>query len=69
MLPCLRADFTVFETYADETPLPCPITAFGGARERRIFEREMAAWRQQMDNYFRSVTRDLRAITLAVLDA
>ena len=36
MLPCLRADFTVFETYSygDEAPLPCPITAFGGGASR-----------------------------------
>ena len=55
MLPCLRADFTVFETYsyAVEAPLPCPITAFGGARDRRISEREIGEWRRQTDNDFR----------------
>ena len=65
MLPCLRADFTVFETYSygDEAPLPCPITAFGGARDRRISEREIGEWRRQTDNDFRY------EITPAVLDA
>ena len=55
MLPCLRADFTVFETYGyvDEAPLPCPITAFGGARDRRISEREIGEWRQHTDGDFR----------------
>lgn len=55
MLPCLRADFTVFETYTyvDDAPLPCPITAFGGTRDRRITEREIGEWRQQTDNDFR----------------
>ena len=34
-LPILRADFTLVETYAyaDEAPLDCPITAFGGRLE------------------------------------
>jgi medium-chain acyl-[acyl-carrier-protein] hydrolase len=55
MLPCLRADFTVFETYGylDEAPLACPITAFGGARDRRITEREIGEWRQQTTGDFR----------------
>jgi surfactin synthase thioesterase subunit len=55
MLPCLRADFTVFETYrhVDEAPLGCPITAFGGTRDRRITEREISEWRQQSGPDFR----------------
>jgi surfactin synthase thioesterase subunit len=39
--------------YADETPLLYPITAFGGARDRRISEREIVEWRQQTDEDFR----------------
>jgi len=55
MLPCLRADFTVFETYryVDEAPLACPITAFGGARDRRITEHEISEWRRQTTDDFR----------------
>ena len=55
MLPCLRADFTVFETYRykEEAPLACPITAFGGTRDRRITEREIGEWRQQTSADFR----------------
>jgi medium-chain acyl-[acyl-carrier-protein] hydrolase len=55
MLPCLRADFTVFETYryVDEAPLPFPITAFGGTRDRRITEQEIGGWRQQTAAGFR----------------
>jgi medium-chain acyl-[acyl-carrier-protein] hydrolase len=55
MLPCLRADFTVFETYtyADPTPLDCPITAFGGRSDRRVSEGEVAAWRAQTTAAFR----------------
>ena len=55
MLPCLRADFTVFETYRydEEAPLPIPLTAFGGTRDRRITEHEISGWRQQTANEFR----------------
>jgi len=55
MLPCLRADFTVFETYryTEQAPLGCPITAFGGVRDRRITEREIGDWRQQTTGGFR----------------
>ena len=55
VLPCLRADFTVFETYryVDEAPLACPITAFGGTRDRRITEREIGEWRHQTTEDFR----------------
>lgn len=55
MLPCLRADFSVFETYryGEEPPLACPITAFGGVRDRRVSEPEVAAWRQQTVGAFR----------------
>jgi medium-chain acyl-[acyl-carrier-protein] hydrolase len=55
MLPGLRADFTVFETYGyvEEPPLACPITAFGGARDRRITEREISGWGQQTEQEFR----------------
>jgi surfactin synthase thioesterase subunit len=55
MLPCMRADFSVFETYryVDDAPLPCSITAFGGTRDRRVSESEVAAWRQQTAGQFR----------------
>ena len=54
MLPCLRADFTVFETYRyeEEAPLPCPITAFGGTRDRRITEQEIGEWSRQTSERF-----------------
>jgi surfactin synthase thioesterase subunit len=55
MLPCMRADFSVFETYryAEEPPLACSITAFGGTRDRRVSEPEVAAWREQTAGDFR----------------
>ena len=55
MLPCLRADFTVFETYrySDDAPLGCSLTAFGGTSDRRVSEPEVAAWRTQTTGEFR----------------
>jgi medium-chain acyl-[acyl-carrier-protein] hydrolase len=46
-MPILRADFSLCETYAytAETPLDCPITAFGGLEDSEVSHEEMAAWR------------------------
>jgi medium-chain acyl-[acyl-carrier-protein] hydrolase len=55
MLPCLRADFSVFETYtySEEPPLACRITAYGGTRDRRVSEPEVRAWERQTTGGFR----------------
>jgi medium-chain acyl-[acyl-carrier-protein] hydrolase len=47
LLPALRADFTVHETYVyqDEEPLACPIRAFGGNLDTTTTEDELRAWR------------------------
>jgi medium-chain acyl-[acyl-carrier-protein] hydrolase len=49
MLPTLRADFTVCETYAYsiEPPLDCPISAFGGLGDSRVSQDNLQAWRDQ----------------------
>lgn len=49
LLPILRADFAVCETYAyrAEPPLACPITAFGGLEDGDVTRDELAAWREQ----------------------
>lgn len=46
-LPILRADVTIFETYAwtDERPLDCPISLFGGIDDTSVPQRDLAAWR------------------------
>ena len=48
-LPTLRADFTVVDTYnyTAEPPLDCPITAFGGLRDRKVSYEELKAWQEQ----------------------
>lgn len=54
MLPLLRADFAVVETYAyrEAPPLDCPITAFGGVDDEDANEAPMDAWRAQTRGTF-----------------
>ncbi|MGF1589149.1 MAG: beta-ketoacyl synthase N-terminal-like domain-containing protein [Pleurocapsa sp.] len=53
-LPALRADFAILETYfyAEETPLNCPITAFGGWEDSQVNQEELSAWKQQTEAEF-----------------
>lgn len=46
ILPWLRADFTLVETYhpVAREPLPCAITAFGGLQDAIVNQDEIAAW-------------------------
>lgn len=55
MVPILRADFSVCETYTytQEEPLPCPITAFGGRLDDEIGKDELAAWKEHTRAFFR----------------
>lgn len=48
-IPILRADFAVNETYAyaDEPPLDCPISAFGGLEDHKFSHDDLEAWREQ----------------------
>jgi medium-chain acyl-[acyl-carrier-protein] hydrolase len=49
MLPILRADFAVYETYAysAEPPLDCVISSFGGLQDRKVCRSDLEAWRDQ----------------------
>jgi medium-chain acyl-[acyl-carrier-protein] hydrolase len=49
LLPVLRADFAVYETYQyqPEPPLHCPITVFGGLRDSGVRRRDLEAWHAQ----------------------
>lgn len=49
MLPLLRADFAVHETYlySTEPPLNCPISAFGGLQDNKVSDSDLEAWRAQ----------------------
>lgn len=56
MLPLLRADFALFETYvySTEPPLSCPISAFGGLQDHRVRDTDLEAWRTQTSGFFSS---------------
>jgi medium-chain acyl-[acyl-carrier-protein] hydrolase len=58
LLPGLRADFQVWESYQfeDGEPLSCPITAVGGSRDERATLQELQAWQRH--------TRDRLAVRL-----
>ena len=49
MLPLLRADFEISQTYVyePEPPLDCPITAFGGLEDSQVTPEAISAWREQ----------------------
>jgi medium-chain acyl-[acyl-carrier-protein] hydrolase len=55
MLPALRADFAVAETYVYESgePLDCPIVAYGGTEDELVSQEEIAAWREHTGGTFR----------------
>lgn len=72
MLPMLRADFSVFETYvySTEPPLNCCISSFGGLQDHRVTRDDLEAWRDQTnasfslrmfpaDHFFMNTTRSL----------
>lgn len=48
MLPTLRADFTLYETYTHTTPsipLTCPIAVYGGVQDTLVSREELEGWR------------------------
>lgn len=55
MIPLLRADFEVCQTYryTQEPPLDCPITAFGGLSDHEVSGELVGAWREQTTRSFR----------------
>lgn len=54
LLPTLRADFAICETYAysAEPPLNCGITVFGGADDKEISHDRLCSWKQQTTSEF-----------------
>jgi medium-chain acyl-[acyl-carrier-protein] hydrolase len=49
VLPILRADFAIVETYTyiNEPALECPITVFGGLQDREVERENLEAWQEQ----------------------
>jgi surfactin synthase thioesterase subunit len=54
MLPVLRADFALRETYvySTEPPLDCFISGFGGLQDQRVSRSDLEAWRDQTSGSF-----------------
>jgi medium-chain acyl-[acyl-carrier-protein] hydrolase len=54
LLPTLRGDFTLYETYtySADAPLACPISVFGGLQDPRVSREHLAAWREQTQSRF-----------------
>jgi medium-chain acyl-[acyl-carrier-protein] hydrolase len=55
LIPTLRADIQIFETYrySIEKPLSCPIVAFGGTRDQLVGISGLRAWSEHSTNSFR----------------
>ena len=54
LLPALRADFAVCESYihAADVPLDCPILAFGGQADPRVSREDLDGWRELTSRTF-----------------
>lgn len=54
VLPLLRADFALYETYvySPEPPLSCPISTFGGLQDRKVGHSDLNGWRDQTNASF-----------------
>jgi medium-chain acyl-[acyl-carrier-protein] hydrolase len=54
VLPVVRADLTLVENYAPtrRPPIECPISTFGGDRDRYVNSAELAAWEQHTRGSF-----------------
>jgi medium-chain acyl-[acyl-carrier-protein] hydrolase len=77
MLPVLRADFQLAETYdfrADYDRLDCPITVFGGTRDQQVSNAHLRAWMETTRGEFELKMFDgghffIRSHTKEVIDA
>jgi medium-chain acyl-[acyl-carrier-protein] hydrolase len=54
MMPLLRGDFSVVETYeySPGPPLGCPITTYGGLEDREVSREDLLGWREQTTSSF-----------------
>jgi medium-chain acyl-[acyl-carrier-protein] hydrolase len=54
ILPFLRADFALYETYeySAERPLNCPISTFGGLQDSKVSRSDLEGWRDETTTSF-----------------
>jgi len=76
MLPILRADFTMCESYRYQigAPLQCGVSAFGGELDPRVDKQRLCAWADHASMYFSSAFFPgdhffIRTAQAAVIDA
>jgi medium-chain acyl-[acyl-carrier-protein] hydrolase len=55
LLPTLRADFALHETYvySSGVPLTCPISAFGGIKDLEVKSNDLKLWKEQTIDSFK----------------
>ncbi len=53
VLPLLRADFALADTLLPATPVPCPITAWGGLEDPHVPLKALERWRELTTAEFR----------------
>lgn len=55
LLPALRADLAILETYqyAAEPPLACPISCFGGINDSQVSRSDLTSWGHQTTSSFK----------------
>jgi medium-chain acyl-[acyl-carrier-protein] hydrolase len=79
MLPTIRADFELYETYEyhPEIPLECSMTIYGGLGDQEVEEGRLAAWSEMIvgaceirmfagDHFYINSLRSIFLQTLAV---
>lgn len=56
LMPALRADFALIERYeyANQSPLDCPIYAFGGREDVDVSEAALSGWRRETRSMFQT---------------
>jgi surfactin synthase thioesterase subunit len=54
LVPAMRGDLTIFETYTYETKgvLPCPISVFGGRRDSSLSVKSLEGWGEHTQSGF-----------------
>lgn len=55
LLPCLRADFAISESYAytPSAPFDCPITVFGGTTDKVVSQDALDGWKDHTNQAFK----------------
>lgn len=53
LLPRLRADFSICETYTSDIPLNCPVSVFGGMKDFGVDKAGLEGWKARVNGEFK----------------